>query len=302
MDPTTKAILLSWNWRLSVIIVLALAGTFFTIGWVRLRRRQRRGQLAKGWKLASYWAGLLISGIALMSPIDTLGGQLFLMHMVQHLLLIMISPPLLLITNPMPFMLWGIPKKWRRGIGHGLGRLLHRDKAFRKNFKIATSAGIIWLVWVIMVFGWHDPFLYNAALTYEWVHDLEHISFFLAGMLFWWHVTGAGPRLHKQASLFGRIAFVIGAIPPNMLTGVALAFAKEPVYTYYTAVPRLWNLTVMDDQQIGGVIMWVPVSMMYIIAALVLISRVLDNESRKPIMSEKEWGSDEALSAPGAKK
>ena len=298
MDPTTKAILSSWDWRLSVIIVLALAGTFYIRGWWQLRQRQRRGRLATGWRLVSYLAGLFIIGPALMSPIDVLGGQLFLMHMVQHLLLIMIAPPLLLITNPMPFMLWGLPGKWRLRVGRGLGRLLHRNSAVRRNLRAATSPGIIWLAWVVMVFGWHDPTLYNAALQYEWVHDVEHVTFFAAGMLFWWHVTGAGPRIHKQASLLGRIAFVIGAIPPNMLTGVALAFASKPIYTFYTAVPRLWGLSVMADQQIGGVIMWVPGSMMYIIAALVLISRLLDQEERKPVLPETEWGSDEALAAP----
>ena len=298
MDPTTKAILSSWDWRISVIIVLALAGTFYTRGWWQLRRRQRHGRLATGWRLVSYLAGLLIIGLALMSPIDVLAQQLFLMHMTQHLLLIMIAPPLLLITNPMPFMLWGLPASWRLKVGRAIGRLLHRNNPLRRNLRVATSPGIIWLAWVIMVFGWHDPNLYNAALQYEWVHDIEHLTFFSAGMLFWWHTTGAGPRIHKQASLLGRIAFVIGAIPPNMLTGVVLAFATEPIYTYYLAVPRLWGLSVMADQQIGGVIMWVPGSMMYIIAALILLSRLLDNEDNKPVLPEKAWGSDEAVVAP----
>jgi putative membrane protein len=83
-----------------------------------------------------------------------------------------------------------------------------------------------------------------------------------------------------------------------MLTGVVLAFATEPIYTYYLAVPRLWGLSVMADQQIGGVIMWVPGSMMYIIAALILLSRLLDNEDNKPVLPEKAWGSDEAGVAP----
>lgn len=280
------------------MIVLALAGTFYTMGWWRLRLRQRRGRLATVWRLVSYLTGLLIIGLALMSPIDVLASQLFLMHMVQHLLLIMVAPPLLLITNPMPFMLWGLPAKGRLKVGRVIGRLLHRHSPVRRGVQAATSPGIIWLAWVIMVFGWHDPNLYNAALQYAWVHDIEHITFFAAGMLFWWHVTGAGPRIHKQAPLLGRMAFVIGAIPPNMLTGVVLAFAAEPIYTFYTAVPRLWNISVMADQQIGGVIMWVPGSMMYIIAALVLLSRLLDREENKPMLPEKQWGSDEALAAP----
>jgi cytochrome c oxidase assembly factor CtaG len=298
MDPTTKAILASWDWRVEVMIVLALAGTFYTIGWWRLRRRQRYGSLATGWRLISYLFGLLVIGLALMSPIALLSQQLFLMHMTQHLLLIMIGPPLLLVTNPMPFILWGLPASWRLKVGGGIGRLLHRHSPVRRHLQMATSPGIVWLAWVIMVFGWHDPTLYNAALQYGWVHNIEHLSFFTAGLLFWWRVTGAGPRIHKQASLLGRIAFVIGAIPPNMLTGVVLAFASEPIYTYYLAVPRLWNLSVMADQQIGGVIMWVPGSMMYIIAALILISRLLDNEDKKPVLPEKRWGSDEAVAAP----
>jgi cytochrome c oxidase assembly factor CtaG len=268
------------------------------MGWARLRARQRRGRLARVWRLVAYLAGLLIIAIALMSPIDVLSNQLLLMHMIQHLLLIMIAPPLLLLPNPMPFMLWGLPATWRLRIGRIIGRLLHRTSPVRRNLRIATGPGIIWLIWVILIFGWHDPNLYNAALESAWVHDLEHISFFAAGMLFWWHVTGAGPRIHKQAPLLGRIAFVIGAIPPNMLTGIVLAFATDPIYTYYTAVPRLWNISVLADQQLAGVIMWVPGSMMYIIAALVLISRLLDQEERKPILPEKAWGSDEALAAP----
>lgn len=298
MDPTTKAILSSWDWRPSVMIVLALAGTFYTRGWWRLRQRQRHGRLATNWRLLSYLTGLIIIGLALMSPIDILSQQLFLMHMTQHLLLIMIAPPLLLITNPMPFILWGLPTSWRLKVGRVIGRLLHRKHPLRRNLRLATAPGIIWLAWVIMIFGWHDPTLYNAALQYGWVHDIEHLTFFAAGMLFWWHVTGAGPRLHKQASLLGRIAFVIGAIPPNMLTGVVLAFASQPIYTYYTAVPRLWNLSVMADQQIGGVIMWVPGSMMYIIAALILLSRLLDVEDKKPILPQKTWASEEAAAAP----
>lgn len=298
MDPTTKAILSSWNWRIEVIIVLAFAGTFFTAGWWRLRQRQRRGQLAKAWQPVSYSIGLLVIALALLSPIDALGSQLFLMHMIQHLLLIMVAPPLLLLTNPMPFMLWGIPGSWRLRVGRGIGRLLHRHSPVRKNLRLITSPGVLWLIWVILIFGWHDPTLYNAALQNNFVHDIEHLSFFTAGMVFWWHVTGAGPRIHKQPPLLGRIAFVIGAIPPNMLTGVVLAFATEPIYTFYTAVPRLWNISVLDDQRLGGIIMWVPGSMMYIIAALVLIAQMLANEDKKTIMPESKWGSDEALAAP----
>lgn len=237
-----------------------------------------------------------------MSPIDVMSGQLFFMHMVQHLLLIMIAPPLLLIANPMAVMLWGLPDRLRRPVGQGFSRALHRDSGSRKLLRTITSPGVVWLLWVIVIVGWHDPNMYNAALRSDFVHDVEHISFFLVSMAYWWHVTGAGPRIHKQFGLLGRIIFVLAAIPPNMMTGVVLAFADNPIYAYYLDIPRIWNISVMTDQRISGVIMWIPGSMMYIIAALVLISQLLGQEERKPNLPEKVWATDEALLAPGLKK
>jgi putative membrane protein len=224
------------------------------------------------------------------------------MHMIQHLLLIMFAPPLLLSANPMPFILWGLPARWRLVFGRLLGQALHRQSAARSGLRALASPGLIWLIWVVTLVGWHDPNLYNAALRREGVHILEHLSFFLPSMLLWWNITGAGPRVRKQAGLIGRIALVIAAIPPNMLIGIALAFATGPVYSYYTAVPRLWGIDVLTDQQIGGVIMWVPGSMMYIVAALILIARLLEGEDRKPPLPESEWATEEALIAPGLKR
>ena len=217
-----------------------------------------------------------------MSPIDVLGGQLFFMHMIQHLLLIMIAPALLLIANPMAVTLWGMPRTVRQPVGKGLSFVLNSDSKYRGWIRSATAPGIVWLLWVIVVVGWHDPQMYNWALENEAVHDLEHITFFVVSMLYWWLVIGAGPRIHKQFSISGRIAFVILAIPPNMLTGMVIAFTPTPQYTYYLNVPRIWNVSVMADQTWSGVIMWVPGSMMYIIAALVLIAQLLSEEDRKP--------------------
>lgn len=303
MDPVTQAILSSWDWRIEVIIVLALAGTFFVRGWLRLRLRARHhhryGQgsyrrapwrLTAVWRLVAFLSGLLVIALALLSPIDALGQQLFLMHMVQHILLVMVAPPLLLVANPFPFILWGLPDSWRLKIGAGLSRGLHREATGRRFLRTATNPGMTWLIWVITLIGWHDPALYNAALEHEWVHDLEHLSFFLASMLLAWHVTGAGPRIHKQFGLMGRTALVIAVIPPNMLTGLVLALSTQVFYSYYTAVPRLWGLSALADQQIGGFIMWVPGSMMYIVYALVLIYRILDREEHKPSLPEAQLG------------
>jgi len=290
-------------------MTLALGGMLFTSGWWRLRqrtllnsgagiRRSSRLSLASGWRLASYWSGLLVIALALLSPIDALSAQLFTMHMIQHLLLIMLAPPLLLLANPMPFVLWGLPSGARREVGRGLGHILGSNAPFRRTLKSLTAMGITWMLWVIVIVGWHDPGAYDAALRNEFVHDIEHVSFFIVGMLFWWHVTGAGPRVHKQYGFVGRIAFVISVIPPNMATGVVIAFASKPMYSYTSGY---LGLTAIADQQLGGVIMWIPGSMMYIVAALVLAGQLLQREQLKPALPESAWATSDALLAPGLK-
>ena len=164
MDPITRAVLLSWNWRWEVILVLAIAGILYSRGWWRLRgrtfargddstdrRRSVRNQsrtprgrwrLAVRWRLVLYWIGLLFVALALLSPIDVLSQQLFLMHMIQHLLLIMFAPPLLLVANPMPFMLWGLPDGARRSFGSFLAWLLRKDAPFRNALMTITHPGL----------------------------------------------------------------------------------------------------------------------------------------------------------------
>jgi putative membrane protein len=228
----------------------------------------------------AYLGGLAVLWVALMSPIDVLSGQFFFMHMIQHLLLVMIAPPLLLIANPMPIMIWGLPA----GLRLEFGRLLRPDAAFRRALRALTSPGLVWLYFVAALVGWHDPGAYNATLQSELVHDLEHLSFFGTAMLFWWHIIGAAPRIHKRLSPGVRLGYVISVIPPNMLTGVAISFASEPIYTYYTTVPRLWGMTVLQDQMLGGILMWIPGSMMYLVAALVLVAQVIRaEEGRQPL-------------------
>jgi cytochrome c oxidase assembly factor CtaG len=297
MDPVTKALLTSWEWRIELIVLLLFLGILYGAGWRTLRRKGSK--LAVGWRLAAYWAGLVLVGIALMSPIDTLSSQFFFMHMIQHLLLIMIAPPLLMVANPFPVVLWGLPDRARRSTGRGLSRLLHRNSRFRHALYKLTGPGLIWMITIGLLIVWHDPNLYNAALRYEWLHDLEHLSFFLPAVAYWWLVTAAGPRLHKRFSDALRIGYVILAIPPVMLLGIVLSFASQPIYTYYLAVPRIGGLSVMEDQMLGGVIMWVPGSMMYIISALLATAVWLRGEERKPPLPVSTWATKEKMAAPG---
>lgn len=297
MDPVLSALLLSWDLRVEIIISLVLAGGLYTRGWWRLRRRTNsRATLATGWQLAAYLGGLVILGLALMSPIDVLGGQLFFMHMIQHKLMVMIAAPLLLIANPLPFFLWGLPARLRRQAGGAL----NRRSPIRRGLFVLTAPGLAWMAFVAVYLGWHDPNAYNAALRSDFVHDVEHLTFFFTAILYWWYVIGAGPRL-RSPSRGARVAFLLATVPVNMAAGVTISFASQPIYTYYTTVPRLWDISVMLDQMISGVIMWIPGSMMYLLAALILISRLVQTEANKAPLPESEWATDEAMLAPGLK-
>ena len=192
-----------------------------------------RWRLAVTWRLVSYWGGVDISAaLALLSPIDALGQQLFFMHMIQHLLLIMIAPPLLLIANPMPFLLWGLPTGLRRQCRWCcLARHCIENLVFGNGCeRLLTQPGIVWMLWVISLIGWHDPGMYNAALRYEWLHDVEHLTFFIAKCF----VVVASDRELGRAftnslACWAALDLVISVIPPNMMTGVVLCFCRARV-------------------------------------------------------------------------
>jgi putative membrane protein len=294
MDPTLTVLLLSWAWRPEIILTLGLAATLHLVGRWRLVQRGS-SQLAAPWRTAAYLGGLVVLWIALMSPIDVLSSQFFTMHMIQHLLLVMIAPPLLLIADPMPIAMWGLPS----GLRLEVGRWLRPDATFRRVVRTLTEPGLVWLYFVAALVGWHDPQAYSAALESELVHDLEHLTFYGTAMLFWWHVIGAAPHIHKRLSRGVRIGYVLSVVPASALTGIAIAFASEPIYAYYTTVPRLGAMTVVQDQMLGGVIMWIPGSMMYIIAALILIAQIVRTEDGQGSLPRSERAPDEIVMGPG---
>lgn len=260
-----SALLFTWDWIQPAGAVLLITLGLYWTGWWRLRRNGHYS-LANKWRLASYSAGQLACMLALLSGIDTLQSSLFFMHMIQHLLLLMLAPPLLWLGNPLAISLWGFPRYTRLMVG----RWLRPQAQFRRILRSSTSMGTSWLAFVAITILWHDPTFYQLALRNEIIHDIEHLSFFISGLMFWWHITGANPRIHRQYNYGMRIGLVILTIVPNQILGVFLALSDTVFYQYYNSVPRVLNLTPLADQNMGGVIMWIPGSMMYALTALIL--------------------------------
>lgn len=280
MDPTLKAFLQSWDLRLDVCIVLLTFGTMYTIGWLRLRG----SRLAARWRLVSYYAGLVLLALALMSGIDVFQTQLFFVHMIQHLFLVMLAPPLLLWANPMPFLLWALPKPERRQIG----RLLTQKSPVRKWLVKMTSPVVVWFFYTANLWLWHDPNPYNSAITDDFLHDIEHLTFFISGMALWWHYADASPKFHGRRPYTMRLMLVVMTYFQNLLLGVSLTMSPELIYTHYATVPRIWGLSPERDQMIGGLIMWIPGGMMYLIAFLVLVARLVNYTEHRARLTDQK--------------
>ena len=279
MDGILRTFLISWNWRPDVLFVLLALGTAYTIGWTRLRKRGAR--IARPWRLGVYLAGLGTVALALLSPIDTFGSLLFLMHMVQHELLIMVAAPLLLLGDPLPASLWALPRRPRRAVR----RLLGRGAPVRRALWAATWMPVAWGLFVVTLWGWHLPAAYEAALRNELLHDLEHLTFFGTALLFWWPIINPAPRLHGHIAYGLRILYIILATFQNAALGFAIAVPERVLYPFYTAAPRLWGLSPLYDQAFGGGIMSEG-GMMFLIPLLVLVARWLNDEERKTRLRE----------------
>lgn len=276
--PSLGAILADWHWRPDVPLVLLALGAAYVSGWRRIRGRGYR-HLAPRWRLAAYLGGLVAIGLALVSPLASLAHVLFAAHMVQHLLLIMVAAPLLLLGNPFPLTLWALPPGARRA----LGASLVRGGRLRAALRILTWMPVAGGLYTANLWGWHHPAAYEAALASPAVHDLEHLLFFGTAVLFWWPVVNAAPRLHRLVGglPYGlRIAYLVLATGQNTLLGALLGLAERVLYPSYAAAPRLFGWTVLEDQALGGGIMWSG-GHMYLIAILVLVARALDSEGRR---------------------
>ncbi len=220
-----------------------------------------------------YGLSLVLLLWALLSFLDVYGGLLLTIHMVQHLLLLMVVPGLMLWANPFPILLWALPTAWRTLAT----RHLQGGAAFRRHLAKVTPMPVLYGLYIGSILLWHDPSLYNRAQNNSWIHDLEHISFFGCAMLFWWPIFAASPRIHGHVGYPGKMAALLLCVPPHVILGAWLSFVDYPVYSYFETVPRIFGMSVMQDQKMAGIIMWIPSSMMYLVGVIVLLGQLLSH-------------------------
>lgn len=265
-----------WDLRPDVIGVLLAFGGTYLLGWWRLRRRGGAAAAPYAWP-AAYFGGLACLALALLSALDVYGSLLFSVHMVQHLFLMLLAPPLLFWGRPLAVSLWGLPAALRRR----LRRVLGRSSRLRRLVTWLSRPAQAWLVYLGILTAWHVPAAYDAAQGDSLVHDLEHLSFFLSACLFWWHVFAAPPHWHGRLGMGRRMAYLIAAFVHSQILGIVLAFAPRPLYPYYAQRGGALGWSVMDDQAASGAIMWVPGGLVYGLAMIVLAAALLDREAKE---------------------
>jgi cytochrome c oxidase assembly factor CtaG/ferredoxin len=222
------------------------------------------------WRLLSFFAGLVSFWLAVSSPLDALSGLLLSAHMVQHILLLMLTPPLLLLGSPLLPLLRGLPRAMARG---GIAPFLHW-KALRKTAHLLMAPSVCWALMTTTLFVWHIPAAFELALRSAAWHKVEHVCFVIAALLFWWPVVRPFPY-RPRWPLWCLPIYLLAADLVNTALSAILTFSDHVLYPTYTRVPQLFGATALSDQATAGVIMWVPGSMAFLIPAVALAVRLL---------------------------
>ncbi len=250
----------AWNVDPVLVVGLALAG------WAYRRGAAGRSDHVGAWRGRCFAGAMVAVAVALVSPLDALSGALASAHMVQHVLLLLVAAPLLALSAPMDALLRGGPAvvrdarvRWRR-----------RLRLTRGNLRPLRHPATVWLVHVGTLWFWHAAVPYDAAVEHHLLHVVEHATFLVTGVLFWRVVIGS-EAADRVSNGFGVLLLFAMAMQSVFLSAL-LTFARSPWYSAYTSTTGAWDLDPLADQQLAGVIMWIPAGLVYVVAALGLLA------------------------------
>jgi putative membrane protein len=250
-----------WTWPPLVVISLLLAGALYIAGLARMYGTSARVNIR--WPsvacFALGWASLVL---AVDSPIHEIGEQLFWVHMTQHEILMLISAPLLVLGRPLLPFLYALSPSWRQRVAN-----LGRTRLFRGPWDFISAPLCAWFISALALWAWHAPWLFTKAIENDSVHAAQHATFFLTALLFWWPLVNGAPSMGYG----GALVYIFTTAVHTSILGALLTFARTPWYAPYATTARLWNLTPLEDQQLGGLIMWIPAGTLLLAAFLILL-------------------------------
>ena len=259
--------------RLGAATALLLPASLYVRGWRDLRARVP--ERLPPWRLAAFLGGLAVLLAAIASPLDGLAERLLRAHMAQHMLLLMVAPPLLLLGCPQLPLLRGLPAWLRSRVAP-----LQSNVALRRIGETAAHPLVGWTALAAATWGWHLPAAFELALRDDAWHAVEHACFLAAGLLFWWPVVQPWPSRPRWPR-WTMIPYLLLADFQNTALAALLTFSDRVLYPFYAELPGVNGASALDDQSAAGVLMWVPMSILYLVPAGVITLRLLS--PRRPI-------------------
>ncbi|WNC95355.1 cytochrome c oxidase assembly protein (plasmid) [Paraburkholderia sp. FT54] len=267
-DAERDASTFGWSFDAWVVALMFASTLAYVIGHVRLRRRgSRHSRTTRAWHASAFAGGMAALVFALCSPLDTLSAALFSAHMVQHETMMLIAAPLLVLARPLGVWIWALPRGGRRRVGRAV-----RAPAFVRAWRSLTVPFAGWILHATALWGWHAPAMFEAALAHSWVHTLQHASFLLTALVFWWTVFGDGAS--RQSGGHAMLSVFTTMVHTSAL-GALISLAPDLWYPSYVEPTSALGIDALHDQQAGGLIMWVPAAIVYLAGGLAIAARWL---------------------------
>jgi putative membrane protein len=262
-----RALFATWTFDPGPILLLGTITTAYVLRW-RTVRREHGTRAISGWRLFVFLCGIASGAAALISPIDALAQDLFLMHMVQHVLLLDFAPV---------FCILGLTKVLLRPVTRRVQRLE------RAAGPIAHPVFAI-CFYVAAMWAWHVPAMYDAALSHPAIHVLEHLTFACAGALYWWHLLSPIRSRHRLSGM-GPVVYMVSTKLLVGLLGLGLTFTPHALYDHYSG--GTWGLSADEDEQLAGAVMAIEQSIVMGVALAWLFVRMLDESQRADERAER---------------
>ena len=270
----------AWSFDPLVVAPLLISGTVYFLGTRNLWRASKKGGGIGFWEAAAFAGGWLALLVALVSPLHPWGEVLFSAHMTQHEMLMLVAAPLLVLSRPLVAAFWALPRGWRKP-----ARGLLKSNRLQRGWHFLTNPFVAWLVHAVALWTWHIPLLFQATLKSDAVHSVQHASFFLSALVFWWAIM-ASPR--GAASYGAGVLYLFTTSVHSGLLGVFLTLTSKIWYPVYEKSTASWGLTPLEDQQLGGLIMWIPAGVVYIFAGLLMFAGWLRESEKRVLRRERK--------------
>jgi putative membrane protein len=268
VTPELQTALHSWSPPIGVNVAIVLSFFIYIRGWLRIRRTGADALPASS--LAAFACGMFALWLAIGSPLEALDDSLLFAHMVQHLLLMLAAPPLILLGAPALPFLHGLPSWFVRV---PLGTFL-RSRAAQKFGEFITEPLFCWLAAMVVMIGWHVPAAFELALRSDGWHEIEHACFFLTSILFWWPVVQPWPSVPRWPRWTMPLYLLLGMIAGSAVSAY-MVFSETVLYLSYQQATRIFPLSPIDDQAAAGGLMWFAMTIAFLVPAVVIMIRYL---------------------------